>query len=112
MCLPLGEVRRVKRINSWTLGAIGLVVLLLVSVRADAISSIGGQQVVTSGTDINTSDQVTVTHLAAALPLAQGGTNQTTGATSMWSGITASIAAATTDFISFGEDPNIALITS
>lgn len=31
-------------------------------------------QVVASGADINTSDQVTVTHLAAALPVNQGGT--------------------------------------
>src|SRR6185437_8434420 len=31
-----------------------------------------------TGTDINTSNQVTATHLAAALPYAQGGTNTTT----------------------------------
>lgn len=31
-----------------------------------------------TGTDINTSNQVTVTHLAAALPVAQGGTGDTT----------------------------------
>lgn len=44
----------------------------------------GAVQVVASGVDINTSDQVTVTHLAAALPVAQGGTgvgNSTTAAT-------------------------------
>jgi hypothetical protein len=35
-------------------------------------------QVVASGADINTNDQVTVTHLAAPLPIAQGGTGQTT----------------------------------
>jgi hypothetical protein len=34
----------------------------------------GAVQVVASGADINTSDQVTVTHLASALPTAQGGT--------------------------------------
>ena len=35
-------------------------------------------QLVNAGADINTSDQVTVTHLAAALPVAQGGTGVTT----------------------------------
>lgn len=34
-------------------------------------------QLVNAGADINTSDQVTATHLAAALPVAQGGTGQT-----------------------------------
>jgi len=34
-------------------------------------------QVVASGADINTSDQVTVTHLASALPVNQGGTGTT-----------------------------------
>jgi hypothetical protein len=36
------------------------------------------KQLVNAGADINTSDQVTVTHLAAALPVAQGGTGVTT----------------------------------
>lgn len=35
-------------------------------------------QLVNAGADINTSDQVTVTHLSSALPVAQGGTGQTT----------------------------------
>lgn len=40
----------------------------------------GGTQVALTGVDINTSHQVTVTHLAAALPSAQGGTDVTTHA--------------------------------
>lgn len=36
-------------------------------------------QLVKSGVDIDTSDQVTATHLSAALPRAQGGTNNTAG---------------------------------
>lgn len=36
-------------------------------------------QVVASGVDINTSDQVTATHLASALPVNQGGTGNTGG---------------------------------
>jgi hypothetical protein len=35
-------------------------------------------QLVNAGADINTSDQVTVTHLGSALPVAQGGTGVTT----------------------------------
>lgn len=35
-----------------------------------------------TGTDINTSNQVTATHLASALPIAQGGTGSATGAVS------------------------------
>lgn len=48
--------------------------------RAKIINNNGtAAQLVISGVDINTSDQVTVTHLAAALPVAQGGTGQTSG---------------------------------
>ena len=42
----------------------------------------GAVQVVASGADINASDQVTVTHLAAALPGNQGGTGQNSAFTS------------------------------
>src|SRR5205085_2378780 len=38
----------------------------------------GAVQVIGSGADINTSDQVTLTHLASPLPAAQGGTGATT----------------------------------
>jgi hypothetical protein len=44
-------------------------------------------QVVASGADINTSDQVTVTHLASPLPTAQGGTAQNSTATFPTSGV-------------------------
>lgn len=44
-------------------------------------------QVVASGADINTSDQVTVTHLASPLSAAQGGTGQNSTATFPASGI-------------------------
>jgi hypothetical protein len=42
-------------------------------------SSYVDTSVAVTGADINTSSQVTVTHLASALPIAQGGTAQTTG---------------------------------
>lgn len=45
-------------------------------------------QLITSGGDINTSNQVTVTHLAAALPVAQGGTNCTTASITCFNNIT------------------------
>lgn len=47
-------------------------------------------QIVGSGVDINTSDQVTVTHLASALPVAQGGTALTAGTSGGILGYTAS----------------------
>jgi hypothetical protein len=44
-------------------------------------------QLVNAGTDVNTSDQVTATHLAAPLPTAQGGTAQNSTATFPASGV-------------------------
>jgi len=41
-----------------------------------------------TGTDINTSDQVTATHLASPLPLAQGGTASIVGATMTYNSVT------------------------
>ncbi len=49
-----------------------------------------------TGTDINTSNQVTVTHLAAALPVAQGGTNCTSATVTCFNNITGFSAAGTT----------------
>lgn len=43
----------------------------------------GPVQLITSGGDINTSNQVTVTHLVSALPVNQGGTNATTAANAL-----------------------------
>ncbi len=60
-------------------------------------------------------NNVAFTALATAtvpLSLANGGTNQTTGATSFCMGTTASIAATTTDFIACGDDAAVALLTT
>lgn len=46
---------------------------------AGAVAVNCGSAIARTGTDINTSNQVTVTHLASALPVAQGGTGLTSG---------------------------------
>ena len=51
-------------------------------------------QMVVSGVDINTSDQVTVTHLAAALPVNQGGTGTTSTLTGLVRGSGSAMTAA------------------
>lgn len=53
-------------------------------------------QVVASGADINTSDQVTATHLASPLPTAQGGTGQNSTAAFPASGVVVTEAATET----------------
>ena len=71
------------------------------------INGTGSAQKVTgSGVDINTSDQVVITHLTAPLPTAQGGTNTgspafstlTDGATVAWNTSSALLANATLTF--------------
>src|SRR5207245_6189981 len=63
--------------------------------------------------DVNTSNQVTATHLAAALPIAQGGTGNTTGVASVINFGTTSAPACTsggtTTFL--GEGAGIASLT-
>lgn len=54
----------------------------------------GAVQVVASGGDINTSDQVTVTHLAAALPVNQGGTGTASTLTGLMRGNASAMTAA------------------
>lgn len=56
-------------------------------------------QLVASGADINTSDQVTVTHLSAALPVNQGGTGSTTGGLFTTSSTNSSVFGLGFDFI-------------
>src|SRR3989442_7370355 len=56
----------------------------LAVIAANSITSASVDNTIAlTGTDINTSHQVTVTHLAAALPIAQGGTGNTTGVASV-----------------------------
>jgi hypothetical protein len=54
----------------------------------------GAVQVVASGVDINTSDQVTATHLASALPVNQGGTGTTSTLTGLMRGNSSAMTAA------------------
>lgn len=54
----------------------------------------GAVQVVGSGVDINTSDQVTATHLAAALPVNQGGTGTQSTLTGLMRGSASAMTAA------------------
>lgn len=49
---------------------------------------------------------------ASAISIGNGGTGQTTGATSMWSGISATITSSSTDYIAFGENPGVSVIST
>ncbi len=67
---------------------------------------------VTSGTLATARIATIASGLTGVLPLANGGTNQATGATSFCMGTSATIAAATTDFIACGDDAAVALLTT
>lgn len=54
----------------------------------------------------------TITGTLALTSLAGGGTNKTTGATSMWSGTSATITSSSTDYIAYGENPGISVISA
>jgi len=86
----------------------------LAVIAANSITSASvDTSIALTGTDINTSNQVTATHLAAALPIAQGGTGNTAGVASVINFGTTSAPACTsggtTTFL--GEGAGIASLT-
>lgn len=67
-----------------------------------------------SGTGLTFTSPGSAIQYALNIPVAtaNGGTGQTTGATSAWSGISASVPASNTNFIAFGENASQAIIAT
>lgn len=61
-----------------TLSAVGVIWSNSSTHRLDMINGGANTQIVAAGVDVNTSDQVTVTHLSSSLPVNQGGTGAAT----------------------------------